>query len=333
MKLLVVGYGGEFGVGKKDLPTFVAPEHFQAQKRLIPAGAPLGLVLFTVDIRVGLAGQGRAVLLKSEAVFLLANLCVELGLPRSCDVGWEYFGGRCRGPRAGLTASLRNNLDRADLRVLDLRSEGDLDPAVGDFDRDRLHVGLQRPAGFDPNVEVLELVPLDVEGKHALARSGDAVEGLCEMQFHQVFPVGHRPRKGIHAVVFRTVEVRAFRVGNLDVGPLDGLAALEALVGQPDIALSIFDGLGFSGFDADILRRRCSFGTQRRLASGHNFRFGKVTELCQRGRIEPQISGARPSRPAAGLLALWFGGLEVRRARPIHRLERRATAGPPATDH
>ena len=36
---LVVGYGGEFGVGEEHFPTVVAPEHFQAQQRLVTPGA------------------------------------------------------------------------------------------------------------------------------------------------------------------------------------------------------------------------------------------------------------------------------------------------------
>ena len=37
---LIVGYGRELGVGEEHFPTLVAPEHFQAQQRLIPPGAP-----------------------------------------------------------------------------------------------------------------------------------------------------------------------------------------------------------------------------------------------------------------------------------------------------
>ena len=186
-----------------------------------------------------------------------------------------------RGCRAGLAACLRNDFNRADLRVLDLGREGDLDLAVGDFDGDRLHVGLQEPARLDPNVEVLELLPLDVEGKHALTRPGDALEGFREMQFHHVLPVGHRPRKGVHAVVFRPVEVGTLGVGNLDVGPFDGLAALEALVGQPDIAFSVFDRLGFAGLDPDRLggRRGCGGAVCSRLATISVF--GKLADLAR----------------------------------------------------
>src|ERR1043166_2293867 len=46
---------------------------------------------------------------------------------------------------AGLTTSGRNNFNCADLRVLDLGSEGHLNLAIGHFNGDRLHVSLQRP--------------------------------------------------------------------------------------------------------------------------------------------------------------------------------------------
>ena len=150
-------------------------------------------MLVTVDVRVRLAGQRGAVLLEKKGVFLPADLRVELGVPSSCKGARERFGGRRGGRRAGLTTSLRNNLNRADLRVLDLRSEGDLGLAVGHFDGDRPHVGFQGPACLDPHVEIFKFLPLDVEGKHALSRSGDAVEGFRKVQFHQVFPVGYRP--------------------------------------------------------------------------------------------------------------------------------------------
>src|SRR6516225_3875581 len=94
-----------------------------------------------------------------------------------------------RGPRAPLTTSLRNNLDRADLGVLDFGREANLDFTVAHFDGDGLHIGLQRPARLDPNVEVFELLPLDVERKHTLARSGDALEGFGEMQLYYVLAV------------------------------------------------------------------------------------------------------------------------------------------------
>jgi hypothetical protein len=38
--LLVVGYGGEFGVGEEHFPTLIAPEHFQTHQRLVAPGAP-----------------------------------------------------------------------------------------------------------------------------------------------------------------------------------------------------------------------------------------------------------------------------------------------------
>src|ERR1017187_2548329 len=136
---------------------------------------------------------------------------------------------------------LRGYFYRADLRVLDFWCEGHLDLAVGHLDRDCLHIGLQRPARLDPYVEVLELLPLHVEGNHPLARPGNAVEGFGEMQLHDILPVGYRPRKGVHAVVFGPIKVGTLGVGNLDVRPLDGLAPLEALVRQPDVPVSVFD--------------------------------------------------------------------------------------------
>ena len=71
--------------------------------------------------------------------------------------------------------------------------ESHFDLAVGHFDGDRLDVSFQSPACFDPNIEVFELASLYVEREYALARPSNAFKGFCEMQFHQVFSIGHRP--------------------------------------------------------------------------------------------------------------------------------------------
>jgi hypothetical protein len=134
------------------------------------------------------------------------------------------------------------DFDRADLGVLDVVREGHCDPAVGDLNGNRLHVSPRKAAGLDPRIEVLELFALDVEGEHALTRSADSLEGFREMQLDYVLAVGHGPRKGVHAVAFRAVEVRAACVGDLEEGPCDSLAARETLVGQPLIAFSVLDG-------------------------------------------------------------------------------------------
>ncbi len=62
-----------------------------------------------------------------------------------------------------LSCSLRRDLNRADLRVLDLRRKCDLDLAVGHLDGDALHIRPAEPARLDPRVEVLEFFSLHVE--------------------------------------------------------------------------------------------------------------------------------------------------------------------------
>src|ERR1041385_7227013 len=96
-------------------------------------------------------------------------------------------------------------------------------------------------------------MPLHVEREYALTRPSNTIEGLCEVQLYQVLPISHRPREGIHAVVLGPVKIRTLGVRDLDVWAFDGLTALETLVGQPDVALGIFDRLGLAGLDPNDL--------------------------------------------------------------------------------
>ena len=113
--------------------------------------------------------------------------------------------------RAGVGFRLRYDFNGADLGILNLGSECDLDLAVSHIDRNRLNIGLHSPSRLHPYVEVVELLALDVEGKHSFSRPSDAIERLGKMQLHQILPIGHRPRKRIHAVVLGSVEIRTLR--------------------------------------------------------------------------------------------------------------------------
>lgn len=68
-----------------------------------------------------------------------------------------------------------NDLNRIDGWVFDLGREPNAKRAVGYFNRHRLHIGLIGTARLDPDVEVLELMPVDVERKDALARAGNSL--------------------------------------------------------------------------------------------------------------------------------------------------------------
>src|SRR3954471_24591025 len=183
-----------------------------------------------------------------------------------------------RGTRG--VASLGEDFNRADLWVLDFRSERDLNLPVGNLDGNRLDISAAEAAGLDPRVEVLELCSLDLEREDALAGSGDALEGFREVQLDQVFPVRHGPSEGVHAVVFRPIELGTLRVGDLDVRPRDGLAALEALLGLPYVAFGILNRLGTAGLDPDGLCDRVGSGTGL-LALGDDFHLGKVAYLAR----------------------------------------------------
>jgi len=90
---------------------------------------------------------------------------------------------------------LWKNFDAVDLWIFDVAGESDQQFAVLNFHRNAFHICLERAAGLGPNIEVLELVPLDTEREHALAWTGNALVGFGEMQLYHILPIGHGPRK------------------------------------------------------------------------------------------------------------------------------------------
>ena len=123
----------------------------------------------------------------------------------------------CGGRRRRRRRRLRKDLNRVDLRILDVAGEGDLELSVGHFHRHRLHVGAVRRPGLLPHVKVLELVALDVEGEDPLALTGDPLVGLGEVQPGDVLAVGHGAGEGIHRVMFRPIEPGVLRIRDRNV--------------------------------------------------------------------------------------------------------------------
>jgi hypothetical protein len=76
-----------------------------------------------------------------------------------------------------------NDFNPIDLRILDVRREGDVELAAGDVHRDALDVGVLLAARFDEQVQILELVPGDVEGKYAQAGRVHGVISFREVKF------------------------------------------------------------------------------------------------------------------------------------------------------
>ena len=132
-----------------------------------------------------------------------------------------------------------DQLDGIDLGIFDVGAEGDLELPVRDFHRHRLDIRAIRAAGFDPNVEILELTALDVEGKHTPPRSSDALKGLREMELGQKLPVGNIAGERVHRVMLGLVELRRLGIGDVEVRPLNDIAAVKSLVDLPDVAAGI----------------------------------------------------------------------------------------------
>src|SRR5690242_20420122 len=86
----------------------------------------------------------------------------------------------------------REYFDPVDLRILHIGCECNVDLAVGDFNGNSFDVGTQWATCFDPGIEILEVMTLDVERKDSLPRTGDAFVSLTEMKLHDVFPIRDR---------------------------------------------------------------------------------------------------------------------------------------------
>ena len=83
--------------------------------------------------------------------------------------------GRCGRGRTGYSLCLRNDFNRVNCRVFDLGRENNAKLSVGHFHRHSFDIGAFGTAGLRPNVKVLEFMPLDIEGKDALARGRNSL--------------------------------------------------------------------------------------------------------------------------------------------------------------
>src|SRR5580765_4927936 len=86
--------------------------------------------------------------------------------------------------------------------------------AVGYFHRHRLDIGLVGPARLRPDVEVFELVPLHIEGKDALSRSGNSLVGFRKVEFGDIFAFGDLLRKSCHSPMFAYKQVGILGAGH-----------------------------------------------------------------------------------------------------------------------
>src|ERR1039457_1351229 len=84
-------------------------------------------------------------------------------------------------------SALWNNFNRIDFWIFNVAGEGDLELPVRDFHRHRLNVCAVRSASLDKNIEILQLVALHIEGEHAPAGTGDAIEGFGKVELGNVF--------------------------------------------------------------------------------------------------------------------------------------------------
>src|ERR1039457_4121022 len=133
-------------------------------------------------------------------------------------------------------SALWNNFNRIDFWIFNVAGEGDLELPVSDFHRHRLNVGAVRSASLCPHIKILELAALHIEGKHASAGTGDAIESFGEVKFGDVFAVGNIARKGVHPVMFRQKKSRVFGVGDRCARvTLNYITAIKSLFGLPKV--------------------------------------------------------------------------------------------------
>lgn len=111
-------------------------------------------------------------------------------------VGNRRWRGRIRlSYSGGICAVLRKNFDAVDLRDFEVAGESDPQLPIRYLHRNGFNLRFERASGLGPDMKILEPAPLDVVGKDALARTGDAVESFGEVQLHEIFSIGQRPAK------------------------------------------------------------------------------------------------------------------------------------------
>ena len=109
---------------------------------------------------------------------------------------------------------MRDEFNRLDGWVFDLGRENNAKLAVGHFYRYRLDIGLIGTTSLDPDVEVLELMPVDVERKDALARAGNSLVGFRKVEFRDIFAVGNLLRESRHPPMLADKQIRILGAGH-----------------------------------------------------------------------------------------------------------------------
>ena len=76
-----------------------------------------------------------------------------------------------------------------------------------------------------------------------------------EVELDGVFAVGHGEGVTSHAVAFGVIDGGIFSVGDIDVGTINGFAAVKAGVHGPEVAAGVFIGGGIGDARANADRR------------------------------------------------------------------------------
>jgi hypothetical protein len=137
-----------------------------------------------------------------------ARICKWLGLA-SLD---PY--GRRGGRRARSSLGLRNDFNRLDRRVFGLGCKGDAEFSIGHFHWHCLDIGAFVTASLRPDVKVLELLPLNIEGKDALTGAGNAIVGLRKIELREILAVGNLVGESSHAPMLAREQAGILGSGN-----------------------------------------------------------------------------------------------------------------------
>ena len=188
--------------------------------------------------------------------------------------------GGCR--RTNIDRCQRNNFNRVDLRVFYFARKAYAKNPVGHFDGHGFNISAVRSARFDPNIKIVELASLHIEGEYAFPGAGYALVGFGKIKFRDVFAIGNFAGKCLHGVMFALKQLGGFCGCNRNRRiVIDRRAAFKTLLGQPDIAARIGKGGVFTSLDPERPRCRRRIGSRWQVAFGHDFLLGKFAHFAR----------------------------------------------------
>jgi hypothetical protein len=226
-------------------PSIISPKHFaigrrEASERL---GGELHVLPLPVEVdgdRRGVARSGTATTTETAAATATiagtltksaeatarklarhASLKASIRLPNLATRirKWRGQAGLdpyCRwgGRLTGCTLCLRDYFDRVDCRVLGLGRENHAKLSIGHFHRHSFNISASETAGLHPDVEVLEFMPLDIEGENTLAWAGNTLEVLREVELCEILAIRNLAGESSHSPMLAREQARILGSGD-----------------------------------------------------------------------------------------------------------------------